>query len=263
MGVLEIDGFNPADVRAFADCFGLKVPPINARPVGMKQLLAPGGETTADLQILTAGAPGVEAIDVYEGTILATLAQTLNSNRTRPDVLSLSLDGCENNYTNAVSLVHVLDAMFAILAGSGTTTLVATGDQGSTPCTNDADQILPIQGATYPATSPYVTAVGGTNAVLNPDNTMQAQTVWNDAPGNAGATSGSQSLISSGPGGRSARGSRSTSTTAPPAPRRTSPRWPTRSPATRSTARPSPTASPPRSPTAAGCPSAAPARPPR
>jgi subtilase family serine protease len=195
VGVLEIDGFNPNDIQTWAACFGLRVPPLNAHAVGMKELYPPGDETTADLEILTAAAPGVEAIDVYEGNILDTLAHTLSSEKTRPDVLSLSLDGCENNYENGVSLVQTLDAMFAILAGSGTTTLVATGDQGSTPCRNVNGQIMPIQAATYPSTSPYVTAVGATNIVLNADNTLQGQVVWNNAPISDGATSGSQSLI--------------------------------------------------------------------
>jgi len=195
LGVLEIDDFNPADVQTFADCFAIKLPPINAHPIGIKSLLPPGDETTMDLEILSAVAPGVTGIDVYEGNILETLAHTVSSEKTRPDVLSLSLDGCENHYTNSTGLLRVLDSMFALLAGAGTSTFVATGDQGSTPCQNSAGQILPIQGATYPSTSPYVTAVGATNIVLNADNTLQQQDPWNNAPGQASGTSGSESMF--------------------------------------------------------------------
>jgi len=195
MGVLEIDGFNPSDVATFDACFGIKSPVINAHAVGMKNLLPPADETTMDLEILSAVAPGVDSIEVYEGEILDTLAETVQNEHTRPDVLSLSLDGCENENMNESGGLHVLDSMFELLAGAGTTTLVATGDQGSTPCKNANGDILPIQGATYPSTSPYVTAVGGTNVVLNQDNTLQQQFVWNSAPGQATGTSGSESLF--------------------------------------------------------------------
>lgn len=195
LGVLEIDGFNPSDLQVFADCFGVKLPRITAHPIGMKNLLSPGDETTMDLEILSSVAPGVDGIDVYEGNILETLAHTISSEKTRPDVLSLSLDGCENHYTNSTGLLRVLDSMFALLAGAGTSTFVATGDQGSTPCQNALGQILPIQGATYPSTSRFVTAVAATNVVLNTDNTLQQQVPWNNAPGQPSGTSGSESLF--------------------------------------------------------------------
>jgi subtilase family serine protease len=195
VGVLEIDGFNPADIQTFAECFGIKLPVINTHAVGMKNALPPADETTMDLEILSAVAPGVDSIEVYEGNLLYTLASVVQNERTRPDVLSLSLDGCENGDMNQVGGLHALDAMFGLLAAAGTSTFVATGDQGSTPCKNANGDILPVQGATYPSTSAYVTAVGGTNAILNADNTLQQQIVWNNAPGMAGGTSGSESLV--------------------------------------------------------------------
>jgi kumamolisin len=195
VGVLEIDGYNPADLQVFADCFGVKLPRITPHAVGMKDLLPPGDETTMDLELLSTVAPGVDGIDVYEGPLLATLAHTASSEKTRPDVLSLSLDGCENYYTNGSGSLRVLDSLFALLAAAGTSTFVATGDQGSTPCRNADQQILPIQGATYPSTSRFVTAVAATNVVLNPDNTLQQQFPWNNAPGQASGTSGSASLF--------------------------------------------------------------------
>src|SRR6266516_1157116 len=55
--------------------------------------------------------------------------------------------------------------------------LVAAGDAGSTTCgTSVAGTTL-----SYPAVSPFVTAVGGTRLTLGPGNTRVAETVWNDS----------------------------------------------------------------------------------
>ncbi|HWV84324.1 MAG TPA: protease pro-enzyme activation domain-containing protein [Capillimicrobium sp.] len=66
MALIEIDGFDPDDVATFAACFGTTVPPITTYPVGIPEALEPGAETTLDLEVLAAAAPGLEAIDVYE-----------------------------------------------------------------------------------------------------------------------------------------------------------------------------------------------------
>ena len=39
----------------------------------MRKPLAPGGETTLDLEVLTAAAPGLRAIDVYQSAPLAAM----------------------------------------------------------------------------------------------------------------------------------------------------------------------------------------------
>jgi subtilase family serine protease len=200
MAVVEIDGFNPSDIQAFATCFGHRVPPLNPRAIGQKALNPPGDETTLDLEVLTAAAPGLEAVDVFEGgaaegSILETIAATVADKKTRPDVISISLDECESDYYSSVVVARVTNALFAIAAGSGITTLVATGDQGSSNCTN-ANGDVPVLQASFPSTSPYVTAVGGTNISLDPANQIIDQVVWNDAPqGGTSGTSGGFSLL--------------------------------------------------------------------
>ncbi len=60
---------------------------------------------------------------------------------------------------------------------AGVSSLVAAGDAGSTTCgTSVAGTTL-----SYPAVSPFVTAVGGTRLTLGPGNTRVAETVWNDS----------------------------------------------------------------------------------
>src|SRR5581483_948216 len=53
--LIEIDGFKNSDVDAFAQCFGLPVPALNAYGVGgISHPLPPGGEATLDLEVLDA-----------------------------------------------------------------------------------------------------------------------------------------------------------------------------------------------------------------
>ncbi len=71
VALIEIDGFKHSDITNFARCFGLRVPPIRAFGIGVRKALPPGGETTLDLEVLTAAAPGLKAIDVYQSRPLA------------------------------------------------------------------------------------------------------------------------------------------------------------------------------------------------
>ena len=85
-----------------------------------------------------------------------------------------------------------IEGSFEIAAASGISVLAASGDDGSADCVDsdseDAEP-LPELAVNYPASSPFVTAVGGTNLALNPSNQIVSEPVWNDdqaAPGSAG-----------------------------------------------------------------------------
>ena len=89
VALIEIDGFKDSDINAFAQCFGLPVPALNAYGVGeISHPLPPGGEATLDLEVLDAAAPALKRIDVYESS--ATPANTLI------DALSVSLKMIKN-----------------------------------------------------------------------------------------------------------------------------------------------------------------------
>jgi kumamolisin len=72
----------------------------------------------------------------------------------------------------------------------------AAGDTGSTACGVDLPSgttALPLTAVNFPASSPYATAVGGTNISLDPANKLTEQVTWNDVPvtlfGGGGGTS--------------------------------------------------------------------------
>ena len=187
--LIEIDGFKDSDINAFAQCFGLPVPALNAYGVGgISHPLAPGGEATLDLEVLDATAPSLKQIDVYESnatpanTLIAMTAPLSNRGH-HPQVVSVSLGLCERDVLGAISSAGLDDAeaSLAEAAATGVTYLAASGDQGSADCLDSNGVSLHGLAVNYPASSWWVTGVGGTNFALNAANQITGQVVWNDA----------------------------------------------------------------------------------
>ena len=199
VALIEIDGFKPGDITPFAECFGYELPPIRTIPVQMKEPFPTGSETTLDLQVLSAAAPGLKSIDVYENLDpVLTMAAALAKPKFVPDIISISIAGCENTAIETPSLVQMLNTLFVLASGTGTSVFVATGDTGSSGCRSsspDAPGVYPILSAQFPATSPWVTAVGGTNISLNVQNQLTGQWVWNGSPEVVGGGSGGISML--------------------------------------------------------------------
>lgn len=190
VALIEIDGYKASDIDTFATCFGLHVPKIYPFGVNVSQPLSPGGEATLDLEVLTAAAPDLDSIDVYEsqpqaGQVLNALTEPLQSTGFKPEVISASLGLCESQTMTAIgrSGLKAAEAALAEATASGISVLSAAGDDGSAGCLDPGSgQSLPLPqlAVDYPASSQWVTAVGGTNLTLTPQNAIQAQQVWND-----------------------------------------------------------------------------------
>lgn len=205
VALVEIDGFRRSDIETFDRCFGVKTPPIRVIPVNpIRKPFSAGIETTLDLEVLSAGAPGVDRIDVYEGLgnepgIILTAGAALGSKGHHPDVISISLGICEPQYSGHLVYLRAMDSIFAVAAGAGISTLVAAGDTGSSGCRiepNGETTALPLRAVSLPSSSPYVTAVGGTNLELTAKNRISSEIVWNDSPELAGGGGGGASLLS-------------------------------------------------------------------
>jgi kumamolisin len=197
VALIEIDGFKFSDVKTFASCFGLDIPAIQAFGVGIHNVLPPGSESTLDVEVLDAAAPDLSGIDVYEtrpqaSSTLRALTAPLQNRRHHPQVISVSLGLCEPAVVHAVGIrgIGTIEGTLAMAAASGTTVLASSGDQGSADCTT-ADG-FPLRGlaVNYPASSPWVTGVGGTNITLDAANQLTGQVVWNDAGALPGAAGG-------------------------------------------------------------------------
>ena len=206
VALIEIDGFKTSDVTAFAHCFKLRVPHLNAFGVGIKKALAPGGESTLDLELLTAAAPRLKAVDVYEShpmaaEVLRSLTAPLANKGRKPDVISASLGSCEPATQAAIGNagIRTVESTLQLAAASGISVLASSGDDGSTSCVSGANKPLNLLSVNYPAASPWVTGVGGTNIKLNVDNAIADpatdQIVWNDEPALLGAGGGGLSTF--------------------------------------------------------------------
>ncbi len=201
VALIEIDGFRYSDLRTFARCFHFPVPAVNSYGVGIKHSLAPGGETTLDLELLDASAPGLKEIDVYESVprasqVLQAMTAPLRNRRHVPDVISASLGTCEPalKVTLGRSGARAVEGALALAAASGISVLASSGDAGSSACIGNQGPLDRLA-VSFPASSPYVTAVGGTNVALTASNKLQAQTVWNDAPLDLSAGGGGLSTM--------------------------------------------------------------------
>ncbi|MGD9736616.1 MAG: protease pro-enzyme activation domain-containing protein [Solirubrobacterales bacterium] len=192
VAVVEQGGFKRSDIVTFGKCFGVKPPPISVQAVNVNKRPGAEDETTLDLEQLTVAAPGLDHIYVYEGgensleNIILAAGTALGDPAHRPDVISISLGLCEPQIANALAWRDALDDVFAVAGGAGISVLVSAGDQGSTGCRGHFAETgettaLPLQAVELPSSSPYATAVGGTNLVLSKKNTIKEEIVWNDS----------------------------------------------------------------------------------
>jgi subtilase family serine protease len=187
VALIEIDGLRGSDVRTFGRCFGIHIPPLNAYGVGIRKALRPGGEATLDTEILSVAAPGLKSIDIYQSKplavdVLGSLIAPLRNRGKRPNVVSASLGLCERDELTAlgVSGIRQSEGVFALAAASGFTYVAASGDSGSSACTNQNGVPRYELGISYPASSWYVAGVGGTNFALSSANRITAEIAWND-----------------------------------------------------------------------------------
>ena len=201
VALIEIDGYRYSDITSFASCFGLAVPAVNGYGVNLAHPLAPGGESTLDLEVLDAAAPGLKAIDVYESRnqasdVLRSLTAPLQNGNRVPEVISASLGTCEPALALAIGTggVRAVEGELALTTAAGISVLAASGDTGSSDCIGRNGPIAALA-VNFPSSSPYVTGVGGTNLALSPRNQIAQQQVWNDAPYNVGAGGGGLSRL--------------------------------------------------------------------
>jgi subtilase family serine protease len=184
-------GWSSNDLALAAQCFGYSSPQVTQmQGDGVATAInSADDETSLDLQTVAAVAPGAQLRVVQStlGGVLDAFSRATADPRGLPDVISLSYGECayaENR--GAPQYAAVTDGVLAMIALTGVSSFVAAGDSGSTVCGAAAGTTT----LSYPAVSPYVTAVGGTRLTLGPGNTRVSETVWNDSAFGANAAGG-------------------------------------------------------------------------
>ncbi|HET6329509.1 MAG TPA: S53 family peptidase [Holophagaceae bacterium] len=184
VGLLQLGGaLHEADLAAYFDALDLAVPSITVTPVS-------GGdpsptkdsrwEMTLDVEVLGAVVPAAK-ITVFiapnnSDGLLDLVEAALHGGADQPSVLSMSWGAAESEW-GELELQLVSDALQGA-SKLGVTVLVSSGDEGSTDGAKDGKQHV-----AFPASSPWVLGVGGTQQAGG------LEVVWNALP-DKGATGG-------------------------------------------------------------------------
>ena len=149
------------------------------------------GEVMLDIDVAGSLAGGAK-VAVYFSTfdekgLIDCLSAVINDSKNNPSVVSISWGWDENQPFNngqvvwSPAAIERCNGSLLALAHLGITVCVSTGDDGSEAQVQDGRAHV-----NFPASSPYVLAVGGTtlHARKNSKGTMQVtEVVWNDGPG--------------------------------------------------------------------------------
>ena len=162
-----------SDIEAFQNASNLSVkdPNLVLVPGTGTNTVSSGDESESDLDLEWSGAiaPGANIVFVYVGS--SSNYGTFDATAYAIDegignIVSMSYSVCELDPGVPGSYFTSQEAMYKQAAAQGQTVLAASGDQGSTSCYGDTDitstatqESLAVN---YPASSAYVTAVGGT-----------------------------------------------------------------------------------------------------
>jgi len=204
--------FLAADVDNFDQVFGL--PDANLGELDQQTVYAPVGsnafqtwalETSLDVEWAHAIAPGARiVVAVAANDDTSNLAEmTREAIQAYPDAIVVnSFGGDESGLASDPDAENVMDKAFASLALHGGTAVAASGDLGATNNTIFTG-VQPTPMASYPASSPLVLAVGGTEGNAYPGGLWNngqygGEQVWNEVfldTGQIGASGGAPSTV--------------------------------------------------------------------
>jgi kumamolisin len=231
VAIVENQRYEPANLATYRSCFGLSdafdvVPHERGSLAPADDAASP--EAILDLAVMSFAAPALDRVDLFmvgddpalaaaDPTAVVSFMQMFAApidsavaGAPAPHVVSASYGECETaplTLGGATALTGIFDQVFALAAAAGISYVVSTGDAGSSAC-NQLAKVLgtefPGLAVQYPASSPYVTAVGGTNLALDQGNEIVSSGVWNDtAYVPASALEADPSLRAGGTGGTS------------------------------------------------------------
>lgn len=182
------EGIARQDIAQNGRCFGL--PGLPARWLladGQARRFRRGSfEPQEDLALVRGMAPQLGSVTFAQTWLAPQLwflapAGVLAAPRL-PDALSISYGVCERDVRGRAAGqssrggADLMDAILVRLGLAGVSAFASAGDFGST-CNG-----RPFAGVAWPASSAYLTAVGGTRLVLDAANRRVDEVVWNDLP---------------------------------------------------------------------------------
>jgi subtilase family serine protease len=196
IGIIGCDAFLTSDIQNFRQAYNIPAATITSIPVDGG---ANGSDVEATLDLEWSGAIATGAGLRFYGFassgggcpfqgFLDAVTQAVTDNVA--GVLSISLGACESTY-NASGFLTAMENEFAAAALQQQGVFVASGDSGAFACGGSTPAV------SYPASSAFVTAVGGTSLSLNADSTYQSETAWGSSTecGGPCGTGGGKSTV--------------------------------------------------------------------
>lgn len=172
-----------SDLRYAESYEGLPQVPVSVVQVGLPSPANGADEWDLDTQSSTGIAGNVSHLYIYTTTSLTDSDIANEFNQWRHDdaaqLANASFGECEDQaYLDGSMLVD--DQILVQAAVQGQTMFAATGDVGS-GCPVVVNTGTPASGpplVSYPSSSPYIVAVGGTSLYVNPDGTYLGEMGW-------------------------------------------------------------------------------------
>lgn len=194
LALLAVSPYSQRSLDVYHQCYDRPVPRVSEHLVGPS--VGPGAditETTLDILAVSLIAPGVSELDLYRfnpfTTVVFPLADATADALTGqgPTIVSTSVGFCETEISDAAMTMS--EWLLAAGALGGVSVVAASGDDGSSGCAPGDTSQRPQ----YPASSPWVTGVGGTQYadagvaaadVATPGSALSsgAEVVWNESP---------------------------------------------------------------------------------
>ncbi len=198
VGLLELDGYSSNDIALYASCFGGNNVPLQTIPIdGYNEAAGPNAiEVELDMETVLGLAPRLAALRVYEAAnnLAAYNDAWARIIADRVPVVSTSWVFCEGG-AGVASELQQENIFFETAAVQGQTVLSASGDLGANGCYNPQNGSGANPAVDDPASQPFVTGVGGTRLLINPDDSYQSEQVWNDRAISDGASGGGVSQV--------------------------------------------------------------------
>ncbi len=198
VAMVETHDVQQAALDGFAECFDLPRLTAEVHVVASEKdsIEPPDLESALDAEMIMAATPQLASLHIFEVDLylppVFALADAFDPDNTGGQVVDsfvTSVFYCESDLSDDGLALD--EHLFAAGAAMGVSSIAASGDRGGAGCYPDEDAAVQ-----YPASSYFVTAVGGTSITLDAANAITAEQAW-------GSTSGGADLA--GGGGTSAR----------------------------------------------------------
>jgi kumamolisin len=189
VGVIELGGgYDLNDIQKYCTFMKTSMPNIVAVSADGTTNSPQGdtkdydGEVVGDLETIIGAAPDATvAVYFSKNTnqgFLDCVNYAVHDKQHQPSILSVSWGSPESAF--APRTLQTFNSVLQQAALLGITVCCASGDQGSSAGVDGGQHV------SFPASSPYALACGGTRLVVSNKNTIVSETVWNNKQGASG-----------------------------------------------------------------------------